>query len=363
MLVSKAFISVFVKLFLGAAQYILLKDLFHYEVGGKEFNRTYFVTFATFAAMVLTSLPLGYGEVLKCFSPEAPTETSNVYSLRGALLTSIPGFLDFLALQISYEASLTLAASVVVLLKATRVIFTASLTSFILKKSQKPYQWVGIVITILGVVPIAGESLLRAKSGGKQKSSEAVMIALALILAAELFRAIRFVYEERLLKKERLSPSFMVLMESCFGLGFATASWFFADFVGFESISETFSMLRQSGPLQGILITAVLAAGICNIAGAFITKYLSSVHNALVSELRVVFVWLPNVIRYFIDKEDAALENRSPKGEPLDWFSTLKVAGFGILILGAYVYNGNVRLSCSRLYPVEPTEDKPLAVI
>jgi len=366
MFVSKAFVSVFVKLFLGAAQYILIKDLLHFKVDDGlgtdvEFRRTYFVTFATFAAMVLTALPLGYGELRKCSEPQTPSDTSNVYSIRGALLTSIPAFLDFVALQISYEACLSLAASVVVLLKATRVIFTASLTSCILKHPQKPYQWAGILITILGVVPIAGESVGRAGQA-KETSTATVIIALGLILVAELFRAIRFVLEERLIKKERLSPSFLVLAESSFGLAFAATSWVLADLFGWESTSTTFALLGRSSTLQAILLTTVLASGICNIAGAFITKFLSSVHNALVSELRVVFVWLPNVIRYFVDKSAAAAENRKPHGEPLDALSTLKLAGFGILITGAYVYNGNIKLPCSRLYPAEPVEEKPAAV-
>jgi hypothetical protein len=226
-----------------------------------------------------------------------------------------------------------------------------------LRRPQKGYQWVGIIVTVLGVLPIAGESLGRASSKSSchgSPSTDKVLISLALILLAELCRAIRFVFEERLLKHERLTPSFMVLMESCFGLVFASASWLVADVLGWELIDQTLSMLRNSATLQGLVITAVLAAGICNIAGAFITKYLSSVHNALVSELRVVFVWIPNVIYYFCDKAEAEEENRAPHGEPLDGWSALKIVGFAILISGAYVYNGSIRLPCSRLYPEQP---------
>ena len=367
MIVSKAFISVFIKLFLGAAQYIFIKELLHTKVrdtSGKEveFTRTFFVTFATFAAMALTALPLGYGELRKCFTPQPIGETENVYSLRGALLTSIPALLDFIALQGSYDASVSLAARVVVLLKATRVIFAASLTSCILKRPQKGYQWVGILITVLGILPIAGESIGRDSSSSNSSTAK-VVIAFAMILLAELFRAIRFVYEERLLKKERLSPSFMVLMESSFGLVFATCSWFIANAAGLENISETLAMAAGSPTVQGLLLATALSSGICNIAGAFITKFLSSVHNALVSELRVVFVWIPNVIRYFCDKDDAAAEHRKPKGEPLDFWSILKVVGFAILITGAYVYNGNIRLPCAGLYPAEPVTEKTLDVI
>ena len=121
--------------------------------------------------------------------------------------------------------------------------------------------------------------------------------------------------------------------------------------IGRENLSETIYMLSHSPPVQWLLLATILSSGICNIAGAFITKYLSSVHNAIVSELRVVLVWVPNIIRYFLDKKNAQAEDRSVKGEPLDWFSILKVIGFATLITGAYVYNGNIKLPFYRLYP------------
>lgn len=374
MIVSGAFLAIFVKLFLGSAQYIVQKDVLHAKVTNSagervEFQREYFFTAANFVAMLLAVLPLIPGQWRALTKQRSSVDTtSNEYSWRLVVWSAFPGFLDVAAVLISMKATIFLPASVVVLLKATRVIFAAGLTSVMLNKRVLVHQWTGVVITCVALIPIFFESMEHAssektrlnevlmKQGKKPKEAEVTTTAevfqgIGLILAAELMRAVRFVSEEWLIKKQNMATEFLLISECSWGCMAAVLACVICDLAGGEQLAESWTMLKSSTSLQILFFIYCATSGICNIAGTFITKFLSSVVNALVSELRVVLVFVPNVIRYQIDKKNADLEARKVKGEPFDAWSALKILGFVLLVLGAYVYNGAVKLPCAALQP------------
>ena len=368
----KAAIAVFVKVGLGSIQYIFMKDLLHTKSqiadgSTQEFdNRAWFLTFATFVAMFLCSLPVVPMEYRKYQSKQRDESGAlvNMYSMRLFLYTFLPAGLDFAALVLTYRTNAYLLSSVMVLLKGSRAVFTAGMTSTVLKRKQTGYQWAGIIVTSLGVVAIAVESVVRNSMSDTQSqhSSGVICLAIILTLLAELMRAIRFVYEERLIKINRLSAQALVFFESSAGLFLATGGWLIAGITGRENIQDTLAMVSNSRNLQWLLISTVLIAGICNVAAAFITKYLSSVHNALCSEIRVVFVWIPQVIRRFISKAnntDNIPDHKLP-GEPLDALCIVKLLGFALLISGAMIYNGNIKLPFKKLYPQDNINQKNL---
>ena len=350
---SRALFAVFVKLGLGSAQYILAKMLIDERAQTsdpnseeRKFDRSWFLTFATVFAMAVCSLPVIPGELRKYRSAkrDANGQRENAYSKYLFILSAFPAALDVMALKLSYQDNSVLAATVMVLLKGSRAIFTACLTSFVLGRKQTSQNWAGIVVTTMGVGAIALESVLSNKRGSTAHTNSEVGYALAMTMVAELARAIRFVYEERLIKVNRLTPQALVLFESCAGAVIATAAWLIACLgFGHESIADTFAMMSNNTTIPILLTLVIIFSGVCNVAAAFITKYLSSVHNALVSELRVVLVFVPQVIRYKLHEKAHPSATKHP-GEKLDWFSLIKIAGFGLLLVGAAVYNGNIRI-------------------
>ena len=398
---SGAFIAVFVKLLLGAGQYIIQKDTIHSKCSSLnsasevEFQRPFFFTAGNFLFMLLVVLPLIPGQIRQYRRQQARPKTETdpqqcetyTYSWRVAMYSGFPAALDVLAVLLSMKATEYLQASVVVLLKATRVVFTAGLTSVMLKKRVQMYQWMGVLVTCLALIPIYFESSIHAKmekdrledlyrknnkqtDPNKVTTSGEVSLGYGLILAAELMRAIRFVYEEWLIKKQHMAAQFLLISECTFGAVLACFACLYLNYYSLDSkvfvkeeFAESWHRFQSSGSLQTLFIIYCLAAGICNIAGTFITKYLSSVINALVSELRVVLVFIPNVIRYAIDKDKADQESRKVKGEPLDGWSMLKIVGFFLLVLGAYIYNGTVKLPCANCQPAATEEKKEMATV
>jgi drug/metabolite transporter (DMT)-like permease len=369
-----AFWAIFVKLFLGAGQYIIQKDAVHAKCIGLtkkkiEFQRPFFFTAGNFLAMLLVVLPLIPGQWRKYKNQQQQVEKKAEYSWRLVIFSGLPAVLDVAAVLVSTKATEFLPASVVVLLKATRVIFAAGLTSVMLKKRVLLFQWTGIAITCLALVPIYIETMKHADMANAREKKYStgtvddkkvttkgeVIMGLGFILAAELMRALRFVYEEWLIKKQNMTTEFLLISECTIGAITAVLACGVAHAIGHEDYDESWARFRSSRELQALFLTFCFAAGICNVAGTFITKYLSSVVSALVSELRVVLVFVPNVIRYKLDIDKADSERRGKvKGEPLDGWSALKILGFILLILGAYVYNGKVKLPCVVLQPPPP---------
>jgi drug/metabolite transporter (DMT)-like permease len=405
MTMSKTVAAVAVKLLVGGLQYVVLKVCLDWPSRGlpvdecadrdsleerHPFGKNFLIGAITFASMLAVILPYFYAECrdfsrsrqLSGLPPKHP------YSRRAYMLTLTPAVLDVAAVVLSLAANKSIPATTMIILKSMRIIISAFLSKFILHKAQQPYQWMGVLITTLGLIPIFVVDFLRSAdekeaeaaykkhigmAEDKDKSSNA--IAFVFVIVAELMRAIRYLLEERLMKMESLSAEFVVYMESLVGLVISVAIMFMAHGITaksvakncgrVENLSDTWAMLKNEWVLWVLLTCHFVFVGVSNYATTLVTKYTSSVLNAILSQARTIVVWLPSVILGFVAERESEFTDHNGKyhpgvarfGEPFDKFVPLVFLGFFVVTAGAMVYSGHIRIPGTRCQP-EPKKPK-----
>jgi len=339
------------KLLTGGLQYCMFKIVFKYRCAApgeeeEEFKSHVFLTFVTCFAMLVVIAPFFYQEIYNRralgIKPTYP------YTRRAHLLTIMPAILEVTGMLVSLTANTVLDASVMVLLKSIRIPVSAFMNKYIVGRSLHLYQKAAVFITILGIIPVMCSETF------KDKSSEAPTIspyvAFIMVAVAEVFKGIRYVYEERLIKIEKLSSEFLVFMQSLIDTLISIGFIVVYHLIGQENWFGTWGKLSNSPGLWLLLIFQILLTGFHNYTSTLITEKLSSLHNVLISQGRVVVtaVFMIIIERFF-----------RCMGEKLGWNTAINSIGYVLFVLAALLYNGNVRLPWKQCYP---EEDKMVSV-
>lgn len=351
---SKNFLIVTAKLLTGGLQYCMFKFILKHKCdagdgqGLKEFGNHVFLTFVTCLAMFVVVAPFFYKE-LKDYNRNRHTQglrPSYPYSLRAHLLTITPALLEVTGLMVSLTANKVLDATVMILLKSIRIPVSAIMNKFIVGRALKPYQITAVVITILGLAPVVYSENLKPH---KPTSDDSILsisphVAIGLVAIAEIFKGVRYVYEERLIKIEKLSSEFLVFMQSLIDTVVSIGFVAIAHYWGVESWTGTWKMLCSSWGLWVLLVLMIALVGFHNYTSTLITENMSSLHNVLISQGRVVVTMVFMVI----------IELFLPgMGEKLGYHTVFDSMAWALFIVAALVYNGNVVLPWSQCYPVE----------
>jgi hypothetical protein len=353
-MLSKKAAIVTIKTITGGLQYVIFKLMLDWECCDsngvcQKFRKNYFLTFVTFLSMLLLIVPYYYAEVrdFNASRKIAGQPSSYPYNLRSHLLTVFPAILEVAGVLLSFEANNTIGATTMLLLKSLRIPVSAFLTKFLVGRAQKRYQWLAVGITMIGLIPVG-----MSESHGKSRAADftKTIISIGLIVVSEILKGIRYVYEEKLIKLEKISSEFLVFMESIIGLFIASivlisVNYMETDGNPRESLAVTWSQISSNLALQLMLPANILLVGTHNYATTLITEHLSSIHNVLISQFRTIVSFAVCVmIHYWI----------SPNyGEDINLFTPLKVLGFGLFIYAALLYNGNVKVPFQACYPVE----------
>lgn len=357
-MISKSAIIVIIKLLTGGLQYVVFKMLLHYHCDDgtgtvKEFNKNYFLGVVTFFAMLLLVIPYFYAEVRDHNASRklAGLPPSYPYGTRAHLLTVFPALLEVVGVLLSFEANKKLGATTMLLLKSLRIPVSAVMTKFFVGRSQRAYQWLAVAITIMGLVPVG-----MAESAESKKESGPVdvraLISVGLIVICEFLKGIRYVYEEKLIKIEKISSEFLVFMESVIGLVVAIIVMIAVNYIPLgenggpkESLAETWAMLYGSTAIQVLLAINIVLVGVHNYSTTLITQYTSSVFNVLISQFRALVTFIASVLVHYC--YDPLF------GEEFTVYTPLKFVGYVMFIVAALLYNGNVRAPCDSCYPID----------
>ena len=373
-MLSKQASVILIKVLTGGLQYVIFKAIMHWQcddingaVGpdGKviqhDFEKNYFLSLVSFFSMLLLIVPYFYKEIKDHYASrkEKGLVASYPYSMRAHLLTIFPGVLEVAGVLLSFYANKSLNATTMLLLKSLRIPISALMTKFLVGRSQKAYQWLAVAITIVALVPIG-----LAESAEKKKSSDdpidvKTMISLGLLVLSEVTKGIRYVYEEKLIKLEKMSTEFVVFMESVVGLFICVFIVIAVHFIPsgngqpVEDAYETYVYIKSSVPLQIMLVANIILCGVHHYTTTLITEYLSSVHSVLISQLRPIVTFVVCVGIYYITGHKS--------GEAITAWTALKVFGFALSVLAALLYNGNVRAPCDSCYPIEDSKAAEMA--
>lgn len=266
------------------------------------------------------------------------------------VVVCIPAICDLVATCIMNIGLVLIPASVWQMLRGTMVIFSACITMILLSKRIFGFQWFSICVVVVGEVIVALACVLgdtqptkKDDSGKKDKKSAGDMVlGILLTVGAQIIQASQIVIEEMLLHGISLAPSLIVGIEGFWGTIICTLLLILVYYIPnktrigkkfHEDTIDTFNILKHSKGLIGLLVAYVLAILFYNLFGMMVTQTYSAVHRTLIEAMRTLFIWIANIIIYWIDKGKHAL------GEKVTLWSLCEFGGFAVLVVGTFTYN------------------------
>ena len=246
MAVSTTSVHIAIKLVLGGINYLFCKLALDLLRGEDNAARPGLMTLSTFLSLFIVGLPL-YANEVKTRRAAARNEgiaPTSFYTWTSHALCFIPGLFEFIAVYLSMSGNSILPATIMVFMKATRVLWSALLSIFYLGRKLYGYHWVGVALTFIGLFPIIWVQAQTGKSSSND--ADATMkqsMALAAVFACEFFRAIRVILEESLLKEKHYSPEFVQYAEGYSGLILSFLALILLHAIGWENSVESMELL------------------------------------------------------------------------------------------------------------------------
>ena len=322
----------------GSCNTIFNKLLNEIESLDKKFTHFFFQTYLMFV-----------GEVFCLFAyyffSKSNEEESDKPKIKPIYL-SIPALCDFIGSTVTSFSLTMMAASVYQMSRGSVMIYTAVLSIVFLKSKLYRYQLFSLSVIFVALF-IVGIGALSYDSDNTKTS----LLGVITLVIAQLFTAIQFVIEEKILNKYDVNPLQMVGWEGVFGTIFYSILLIIFYFikcnpdnpvcymnqageVRLEDFIFAFKQLYESKTLCFIALGYVICIASYNYAGITMTKYVSSPARAVMDNARTVVIWLFFLIT---------------PGLPIAWresFIPMQLLGFLLLVLGTFVYNQFISFSC-----------------
>ncbi|XP_060947187.1 solute carrier family 35 member F6 [Limanda limanda] len=276
-----------------------------------------------------------------CHDRRRPEPKVNPGQSFNPLLFFPPAMCDMLATSIMYVALNMTSASSFQMLRGAVIIFTGLLSVAFLGRRLAPSQWLGISITILGLVIVGLSDFFTGHSDDQHKLSEVITGDL-LIIMAQIIVSVQMVLEEKFVYKHDVHPLRAVGTEGFFGfvvLSLLLIPMYFIHVGDFSSnprevLEDALDAFCQIGH-QPLIILALLGNTVSiaffNFAGISVTKEISATTRMVLDSLRTLVIWVVSLA--------------------LGWehFQGLQVLGFLVLLLGTGLYNGLHRPLLARI--------------
>ena len=183
------------------------------------------------------------------------------------------------------------------MLKGFIVLFTMGISVFLLKKKFKKIQKLGIAGVFFGLVLVGLSNIYSYNP----RFAPRPLLGNSLVIIAQLFLAMMFVYEECILKDYEVQVWEIVGWEGIWGMLSSAAfiSIFFLipgnDFGSTENpIQATLQVMNDKQLFIGIA-TSSLVIGPFNYFGTALTKYASAMHRCLIDASRMCIVWIVSI--------------------------------------------------------------------
>ena len=340
-------IVIALKLIAGGLFYTSLKTLGQTQLlsisGGFDyFKRCFFLCAVLFVSISLSYV--GYLILMLCgYKDKASID------LRAFLRIALPGALDCAGQVCTMLGTMMLPISIVLVLKGSRVVFSALLSKVMLNRRLFAYHWCGVVLCMVGLVIASVSSILN-----QFNLRSHLAVGICLCLTGEFLRSVRMVSEERLMKTYLYHPVAVIGLEGVVGTILSVPLLLIVDAIpgddngSYESWENTVYMLAHSTLATVLVVLLPLWINALYLSGVFVTKMLSAVHNALVTVLTVAVVWgMELIIYYCVDSQYG-----------LGWgkYSVLQLIGFGFILLSTLLYDSTLRIPQWFEYPLNREE-------
>nr|XP_028581113.1 LOW QUALITY PROTEIN: solute carrier family 35 member F6 [Podarcis muralis] len=242
-----------------------------------------------------------------------------------------PALCDMTGTSLMYVALNMTSASSFQMLRGAVIIFTGLLSVAFLGQKLVLSQWLGILITIVGLV-VVGLADLMSNGDHEHKLSEVITGDL-LIIMAQVIVAIQMVLEQKFVYKHNVHPLQAVGTEGFFGfliLSLLLVPMYFIPAGSFgsgprrvlEDALDAFCQIGRAPLIAVALLGNISSIAFFNFAGISVTKEISATTRMVLDSLRTVVIWAVSLA--------------------VGWevFHALQILGFFILLLGAAIYNG-----------------------
>jgi len=249
----------------------------------------------------------------------------------------IPTVLEFIGQVMFMMGSAYLPMSLSLTLKGARVVFSALLLVLLLGRKLFAFHWAAVTFTIVGLAIASIPALL--KPTGKSKSTTEALIGISLVLGGEFIRSTRTVVEEKLMKKMRYDAMLVVGLQGVMALCLTVPTLFIVSQIQsngkpLESIDDTWTMFSSNPIIYALALTFPITVSGLFISGAYVTKLMSAVHNALTTIITNMIVWILAIIVHYIDHN---------RGEKLTTLSLVQLLGFAIVLTSSLAYDSILR--------------------
>ncbi|XP_062981582.1 solute carrier family 35 member F6 [Elgaria multicarinata webbii] len=268
--------------------------------------------------------------LLLCCDRRRPEPTMAPPQSFNPLLFLPPALCDMTGTSLMYVALNMTSASSFQMLRGAVIIFTGLLSVAFLGRKLVWNQWLGIVITIVGLVVVG---LADLSSNNKDRNLSQVITGDLLIIMAQVIVAIQMVLEEKFVYKHDVHPLRAVGTEGFFGfviLSVILVPMYYipgGSFSGnprkvLEDALDAFCQIGHLPLIAVALLGNISSIAFFNFAGISVTKEISATTRMVLDSLRTVVIWAVSLA--------------------VGWeiFHGLQILGFLILLVGAALYNG-----------------------
>ncbi|KAI3363691.1 hypothetical protein L3Q82_001315 [Scortum barcoo] len=269
--------------------------------------------------------------ILLCHDRRSPEPKMNPGQSFNPLLFFPPAMCDMCATSIMYVALNMTSASSFQMLRGAVIIFTGLLSVAFLGRRLLPSQWLGILVTILGLV-IVGLADFFSGHKDTHKLSDVITGDL-LIIMAQIIVAVQMVLEEKFVYKHDVHPLRAVGIEGFFGfviLSLLLIPMYFIHVGSFsnnprqvlEDALDAFCQIGHQPLILLALLGNTVSIAFFNFAGISVTKEISATTRMVLDSLRTLVIWVVSLA--------------------LGWeqFHGLQILGFLVLLVGTALYNG-----------------------
>lgn len=265
------------------------------------------------------------------------------------LLFWVPAIFDIFGATLMNVGLLYTPVSIFQMTRGGLVSFVGIFSVAFLRRRLELYQWISLCLVVFGVtiVGLSGRLVeLRTVKPDSQleggTDTISVLIGICLTLCAQIFVAIQFIIEEKIMSQYDVEPMLAVGLEGTFGIITVLATMAFLAIPSMSSHSVYFDISRGWHQLIDnpvVLSSAVAIAvsvSVFDVCGVGITHRVSATVRTLTDSCRTLVIWILSL---------------GLGWEILVWpVSMLQVLGFGILVYGTLLYNGLVAIP-SFLHP------------
>ncbi|KAM4600507.1 solute carrier family 35 member F6 [Polymixia lowei] len=279
--------------------------------------------------------------ILLCYDRRRPEPKMNPGQSFNPLLFFPPAMCDMTATSIMYVALNMTSASSFQMLRGAVIIFTGLLSVAFLGRRLLVSQWIGILVTILGLIVVGLADFINGHKDDTHKLSDVITGDL-LIIMAQIIVSVQMVLEEKFVYKHDVHPLRAVGTEGLFGFCVLTLlliPMFFIHVGGISSnprgvLEDALDAFCQIGHRPLILLALLgntVSIAFFNFAGISVTKEISATTRMVLDSLRTLVIWVVSLA--------------------LGWetFHGLEVLGFIILLVGTALYNGLHRPLLARI--------------